>query len=74
MKGKINPMIATILIVAAILIVGFIFVKQTTPPPPVKADPLGIEEGGKKGLTPDVQEIIKRQQQSGQGTGAPAGR
>ncbi len=63
MKDKINPTVATIFVVIALLIIGYVFVKQTTPPPPVKADPMGGEGGkGHKSMTPDVQEAMKRYQ------------
>ncbi len=65
MKDKLNPTVAAIFVVIALIIIGFVFVKQTTPPPPVKADPMGGDGvKGSKSMTPDIQEAIKRSQQS----------
>lgn len=64
MKDKINPTVATIFVVIALLIIGFVFYKQTTPPGPMKADPMGGDDvKSNKSVTPDVQEAIKRSRQ-----------
>ncbi|MDX1931496.1 MAG: hypothetical protein SFU56_02710 [Capsulimonadales bacterium] len=80
MKKEVNPIVIVVALVAVVGVVAVLYFRGTATPPPVEADPLGINDSrpgrpkepkdrgadGPGGVTPDIQ-YIREQQRKQQG-------
>ncbi|GAB4469035.1 MAG: hypothetical protein OHK0029_41590 [Armatimonadaceae bacterium] len=70
MKKEVNPAVIGAILAVLLVVIVIVFVRATTPPEPVEADPLGnpakdkalqaMKDGTGPTVTPDVEMLMKR--------------
>jgi len=69
-KREIHPAVLITAVVLVVVGLGFFFFKKTATPPPVEADPLGLNNGGaatqgQAGPSPEVRAILQQRARQG---------